>query len=53
MMGHHEQKIGGDEHDALSHRAKRLFRWRPRARKLLKRKFNKRVRKHAVQIADA
>ena len=36
---------GGDEYDALSNKSKGLIRWRPGQRKIIKRKYNKRVRK--------
>jgi hypothetical protein len=40
----------GDEHDALSPRSKKLFRWRPGARKALKTAFNRRVRRRRVEV---
>jgi hypothetical protein len=36
---------GGDEHDALSRRAKRLFLWRAGARKRCKRSYQRRLRR--------
>lgn len=39
----------GDEHDALSPRSKKLFRWPAGVRKTLKRSFNRRVRRVPVE----
>jgi hypothetical protein len=36
----------GDEHDALSRRAKKLLRWRAGQRKRLKRSYQRRLRRH-------
>lgn len=36
---------GGDEHDALSRRAKRLLRWRAGQRKRCKRSYQRRLRR--------
>lgn len=53
MMGHREKLSGGDEWDALSHRAKRFYFWRAGMRKLAKRKFNKRIRRLAKVAVQA
>ena len=36
---------GGDEYDALSRKSKSFIKWRPGRRRVIKRKYNKRVRK--------
>jgi hypothetical protein len=46
MMGHRECLSGGDEWDALT-RGKRFHRWRAGVRAWIKRKFNKRQRRHS------
>jgi len=45
MMGHRERMISGDEYDALT-RGKRWHKWRAGVRAWIKRKFNKRQRRH-------
>ena len=47
MMGHRESLHGGFEWDALSHRGKRIYAWRPGQRKQAKRRFNRRIRRLA------
>ncbi len=49
MMGHREKMKGGDEYDAFSRKARRIFVGldRPDAVKKNKKNFNRRVRKQA------
>jgi hypothetical protein len=50
MMGSRKLK-GGDEHDALSRKARRVLTLRPAVIRAAKRTFNKRTRKEAHAIA--
>jgi hypothetical protein len=50
MMGSRRPK-GGDEHDALSRKARRVLTLRPAAIRAAKRTFNKRTRKEARATA--
>jgi hypothetical protein len=50
MMGSRKPK-GGDEHDALSRKARRVLTLRPAAIRAAKRTFNKRTRKEARAAA--
>ena len=52
VMGHREQLKGGDEYDVLT-QARKYYGFKPGSVKLVKRKFNKRVRREAKQkLAD-
>lgn len=48
MMGHKDQMIDGSEMDALT-RYKKYLNWKVGERKIIKRKYNKRVRKQAKE----
>ncbi len=50
MMGSRGQK-GGDEHDALSRKSRRVVTLRPAVVRAAKRSFNKRIRKDARTAA--
>ena len=45
MMGTRERLIGGDEYDALRHRARRYISFKPGTIRIIKAKFWRRVRK--------
>ena len=47
MMGHREPLKGGDEWDALTKGGRRVHSFKAGERKVIKRRFNKRVRKDA------
>jgi len=51
-MGHRAKLIDASEWDALCRRSKALLRWRPGARKLIKRRFNKRQRAQFITPVD-